>query len=103
MQRIETIDLGFPIGLVDDISEFISHYTTYLNAGDVVVLYTDGITEAENADQLHYGVVRLCEVVAENRHLTAAEIRQSIINDVMEYIGDHQVHDDMTMLVCKQR
>ncbi len=37
VQRIETIDLGFPIGLVDDISEFISHYTTYLNAEDVVV------------------------------------------------------------------
>lgn len=103
VQRIETIDLGFPIGLVDDISEFISHYTTYLNAEDVVVLYTDGITEAENADGLHYGVDRLCAVAAKNRDLTAAEIRQSIIHDVMEYIGNHQVYDDMTILVCKQR
>lgn len=103
VERIETIDLGFPIGLVDDISEFIDHFTTSLNPGDVVVLYTDGITEAENCDRVHYGIERLCEIVTQNRDRTAAEIRKSIIDDVLEHIANHEVYDDMTLLVCKQR
>jgi serine phosphatase RsbU (regulator of sigma subunit) len=43
-----TVDLGFPIALIDDISDCPQ---VQLNSGDVVVLYTDGITEAINMNQ----------------------------------------------------
>ncbi len=41
-------DLGFPIGLDEDIADFVNQATIPLNPSDVVVLYTDSITEAEN-------------------------------------------------------
>ncbi len=50
-----------------------------LNAGDVVVLYTDGITEAENIDGEQYELERLCEVISQNWRCSAKDINQAII------------------------
>ena len=61
---INTMDLGFPIGLVEEIGEFIAQAEVQLNSGDVVVLYTDGIPEAFDINKAQYGllVTRLCLV-----------------------------------------
>ncbi|MEH2330091.1 PP2C family protein-serine/threonine phosphatase [Nostoc sp.] len=48
IERIDTMDLGFPIGLDDDIASLISHATVKLQPGEGVVLYTDGIPEAKD-------------------------------------------------------
>ncbi|HBL61803.1 MAG TPA: hypothetical protein DDZ80_26340, partial [Cyanobacteria bacterium UBA8803] len=48
VERIDTIDLGFPIGLELDITDFVAQMQVQLQSGDGVVLYTDGITEAED-------------------------------------------------------
>jgi serine phosphatase RsbU (regulator of sigma subunit) len=50
------MDLGFYLGLEQDIAAFINQITVPLNAGNVVVLYTDGITEAENLHKNRYGL-----------------------------------------------
>ena len=47
VERIDTIDLGFPIGLEQDITPFIAQAELHLESGDVVALYTDGVTEAK--------------------------------------------------------
>ncbi|EDN65183.1 hypothetical protein BGP_6129 [Beggiatoa sp. PS] len=57
------MDLGFPIGLDEEIAEFVNQITVPLNAGNVVVLYTDGITEVQNLAGKMYGLERLCEVI----------------------------------------
>ncbi|MDJ1175129.1 SpoIIE family protein phosphatase [Roseofilum capinflatum] len=103
IERIDTIDLGFPIGLDSDISSFISEEKIHLNPGDIVVLYTDGVTEAENADGVHYGVHRLCEVLSQNWQKSAEAIRQDIINDILRHIDQQKIYDDITLLVLKQR
>jgi serine phosphatase RsbU (regulator of sigma subunit) len=51
------MDLGFPIGLVEEIGEFIVSEEVQLNPGDVVVLYTDGIPEAFDIIAILAGVV----------------------------------------------
>jgi two-component system sensor histidine kinase ChiS len=103
VERIDTVDLGFPIGLDADVSEFIAQQTIYLNPGDVIVLYTDGITEAENIESDQYGLERLCEVICKNHQNSAEHIRQAIVTDVQQYIGQQQVFDDMTVVVIKQK
>ncbi len=103
MERIDTIDLGFPIGLEEAIVDFVAQTQTHLNSGDVVVLYTDGITEAESFSGLHYGLERLCEVVRQNRQRSANEIRQVVIDDLRQHIGEQKVYDDITLLVLKQK
>jgi len=103
LELINTIDLGFPIGLIDDIADFVFDTKVQLNQGDVVVLYTDGITEAENLDKKLYGLERLCEVVKQNWQRTAQEILQSVIEDVKQYIGKQKIFDDITLLVLKKQ
>jgi predicted ATPase/serine phosphatase RsbU (regulator of sigma subunit)/tRNA A-37 threonylcarbamoyl transferase component Bud32 len=100
---IDTLDLGFPIGLDKNIAEFVNQMTLPLKAGDVVVLYTDGITEAENMAGGFYGTERLCEVIRQTWQKTASEIQQAVINDVRQFIGEQKVYDDMTLLVLKQK
>jgi two-component system sensor histidine kinase ChiS len=103
LERIDTIDLGFPIGLEEDIADFIAHTQVQLHPGDVVVLYTDGITEAENLAGEQYGIERLCEVVRCNRQQSALAIKQVVLDNVRSHIGQQKVYDDITLLILKQK
>lgn len=103
VERFDTIDLGFPIGLEEDISEFVAQTQLQLNPGDIVVLYTDGITEAENLEQAHYGLDRLCAIVSQHWQRPAQDIRQQVIEDVRAFIGTQKVYDDITLVVIKRR
>ena len=102
LEIIDTIDLGVPVGLDLELGEFFNQTQIELNPGDLIVLYTDGITEAENSEQELYGFERLCNKARENWQLSAAEIRQLIIDDVKGFIGDHKVYDDITLVAIKK-
>lgn len=102
IELIDTMDLGLPIGMDDDITDFIDHIMVELNCGDGVVLYTDGIPEAFNIEKKQYGMDRLCQVISRNWHLSAKEIKQTVIDDVRNFIGKQKVFDDITLLVLKQ-
>jgi len=103
IERIDTLDLGFPVGLEPDIADFVNEARVQLYPGDVVVLYTDGITEAENLEGVQYGIERLCQVVKLNRHASASQIKQAVIDELRRHIGKQKVFDDITLLVLKQR
>lgn len=103
VELIDTLDLGFMIGLEADIAPFIAEVPVQLNAGDVVVLYTDGITEAENMAGIRYGLERLCQVVSDNWQRSVREINQLVVEDVRRHIGQQKVYDDITLLVFRQR
>jgi len=103
LEQFDTIDLGFPVGLTEDISEFVKQIDITLQTGDVVVLYTDGITEAENVEGGLYGLERLCALVKQHREQMADVIRQCIVEDVNAFIGEQEVFDDITLLVVKQQ
>jgi phosphoserine phosphatase RsbU/P len=103
IERIDTMDLGFPIGLDEEISDFISHKSVELNAGDGVVLYTDGITEAKDINKKQYGIEQLCEVISKNWHESAEKIKNCVIDDVKRHIGEQKVFDDITLVVLKQK
>jgi serine phosphatase RsbU (regulator of sigma subunit) len=98
IERVDTIDLGFPIGLEDEIAPFINQTTVQLAPGDGVVLYTDGVTEAENRSREQYGLERLCEVVSGNWSQSAEEIKETVIADVRSFIGEQEIYDDITLV-----
>jgi sigma-B regulation protein RsbU (phosphoserine phosphatase) len=81
------------------IAKFVAEATVSLQPGDSVVLYTDGITEAENADEQLYGIERLCDVVSRHWDKSAEEMKQAVIDDVTQFIGTHKVYDDLTLVV----
>ena len=103
IERIDTIDLGFMVGIEPDISQFIAQKAIQLVPGDGLVLYTDGVTEARNLKKKLYGVERLCEVVRHHWQQPASHIQKAIIADVRQYIGTQKVYDDITLLVLKQK
>ncbi len=103
IERIDTIDLGFPIGLEEEISDFISQTNLELQLGDGMVLYTDGIPEAIDVNNVQYGLEKLCQVISENWSQSAHEIKDAIIADVRGHIGKQRVFDDITLLVLKRR
>jgi sigma-B regulation protein RsbU (phosphoserine phosphatase) len=102
LERIDTLELGFPIGLEFDISDFISHKELSLDIGDLVVLYTDGITEAENPQKQQYGIEQLCEVLKGCHKETSKTIKEKIIQDVMRHIGTQKIFDDITLVIIKR-
>ena len=102
LERLDTKDLGLPVGVDIDISDFISNVDVPLAPGDVVTLFTDGVTEADDSNSRQYGVDRLCEVVVQNHNETSEKIRDAIINDVMSHIGESKIYDDITVLVLKR-
>lgn len=102
VELIDTMDLGFPIGLDDDIEGLVDQEIIKLKPGDGVVLYTDGITEAENMAKEEYGLERLCNVLSYQWQQPAEGIKEAVIKDVREYIGQQKVHDDITLLILKQ-
>ncbi|QSJ18877.1 serine/threonine-protein phosphatase [Nostoc sp. UHCC 0702] len=103
LERLDTIDLGFLLGMIPDISDLIAQTEVQLQPGDGVVLYTDGITEAENQAKQYYGLERLCEVISQNWQYSANEINQAIMKDVRSHIGENKVYGDITLLVLKQK
>ncbi len=102
LEELDTDELGFPIGLVENADEFFKQRSVKLYKGDTVVLYTDGITEAANADHELYGIERLCRVIKSNYLKKSEEIKDIIINDVKQHVGKQKVFDDLTLLVIKQ-
>lgn len=102
IERIDTVDLGFMVGLKADISAFVTGLEITLQTGDGIVLYTDGITEAQNYEEIEYGIERLCEIVSHYWYLPVAEIQEKVITDVQRHIGLEKVRDDLTLVILKQ-
>ncbi len=103
VERIDTIDLGYPVGMLEDISPFVSLHQVELSIGDGVVLYTDGITEAENSQRQLYGLDRLIQCIQAHWSHSAQEIRSAIVTDIRAHIGNHILYDDLTLVVLKRQ
>lgn len=103
VERVDTGELGFPIGLVDEATDFFNQTTLDLAPGDGFVLYTDGVTEAENPAGEQYGLERLCLLVSQHWQQPAEVVKETVIRDVRHFIGSQRVFDDITLLVVKRR
>src|SRR5690606_1215054 len=103
VESINTMDLGFPIGLEKDIGSFIETRDIGFDSGDVIVLHTDGVTEAESPEGELFGFERLCESAKRHADGNADEIKDGIIADLMAHIGTQKIHDDITLVVMRHR
>ncbi len=72
-----------------------------LENGDVIVMYTDGVTEARNAQDVEFEYARLAEVVQERRSESAQSILASILGEVRKHSSRERAEDDMTVVVLR--
>ena len=91
---------GTVVGLFDNLS--FPEETVELRPGDVLVAYTDGVTEPEN-DYGEFGEERLIQLVRSNRHLPLERITEIVTAAVEDWIGDNEQPDDVTLVLARAK
>jgi serine phosphatase RsbU (regulator of sigma subunit) len=97
----EGMVLGLQFDLGDTFDRILEEVTLPLGRGDLFVLYTDGISEAMNAQGDCFGDQRLVDLAELNADLKSDELRACILGEVHAFAGDAAQHDDMTMVLLK--
>jgi sigma-B regulation protein RsbU (phosphoserine phosphatase) len=72
-----------------------------LQPGDVLVAFTDGVTEAQSPTELEFGEDRLQDLLRQVAHLTVPEISARISDELRNWIKDAAQYDDLTFIVMK--
>jgi phosphoserine phosphatase RsbU/P len=90
---------GVPLGMFRD-SRYYEYYET-IEPGQILALYTDGVTEANNRDGQEYGRDRLVDAVRRCRDLSAREMIDFLHRDLMEWTDGRGAGDDVTFFVIK--
>jgi sigma-B regulation protein RsbU (phosphoserine phosphatase) len=99
-EMISLLTAGGPvIGLLENC--VYQNCTIELRSGDVLVAYTDGLSEARNPEGEEFGEERLMRIVVDNADLPADEMREQIIASIRNWQRDAPQHDDMTMVIVK--
>lgn len=91
---------GPPLGLLPE-TAYAEYAGPKLEAGDLLLLLTDGFEEAERADGERFGFDRVLEVLRENRHRTAQEIIDALGGAIRAFQEGHPQQDDLTVVVLK--
>jgi sigma-B regulation protein RsbU (phosphoserine phosphatase) len=73
-----------------------------LNVGDVIVLYTDGVTEVFDDTDVEFGIDRLVEVIKLNQKRPSIEILDKIVQSVRSFASPSHIFDDLTAIVLKR-
>ncbi len=89
---------GSVVGLLED--QRYEEETVEMHAGDVLIAYSDGLTEPEK-DQVDFGEERLIDVVRRNRILPLPDIADRTVQEVRTWIGDQEQPDDMTLVLAR--
>jgi Serine phosphatase RsbU, regulator of sigma subunit len=90
---------GMALGVLED-AEY-HEQSIALTPGDTLVLYTDGITEATNADDELFGDERLRTILARNHGRSGAELTQIILDEIHRFSGGQPQADDITLFIVK--
>ena len=91
---------GIVLGIMDSFpyeEESIS-----LSPNDMIVIYTDGVTEAMDYQQEMFGEENLTSLLMQQHNLSAPEVMDSITAKIKAHIGDHPQYDDITIVVIKR-
>ncbi|HZH30257.1 MAG TPA: PP2C family protein-serine/threonine phosphatase, partial [Pyrinomonadaceae bacterium] len=92
---------GIPLGIIGD--AVYREGRTQLQPGDALVIYSDGVSETQNASGEEYGPVRLYNTVARYLDSTAAGIRDKIEADLTKFAQGTPASDDITLVIVKRQ
>jgi sigma-B regulation protein RsbU (phosphoserine phosphatase) len=90
---------GFPLGLFSDVE--YEEFTLSTRSGDLIVFFSDGIPDAENAAGEMFGTERLAKVLKSMRVPTASSTVQSIVDSVSRFQSGTEHFDDETLVVLR--
>jgi serine phosphatase RsbU (regulator of sigma subunit) len=88
---------GMPLGIAGGVTW--EQEVVQLGPGDMLVLCTDGVTEAQDAQETFFGTERLLEVVRTNLGRPAQEVQDALLAEVHEFVGNAPQFDDIALMV----
>lgn len=98
---------GFPVGISvsekDLFRKSIEDDTIQLTKGDIILCYTDGITEAMNSKRELFGEERLLEVIRKYGHLRAKQFTEKLKEELLSFTEGQVQYDDITFVVIKEK
>jgi len=90
---------GIALGVMENIA--LEEIDLDLAPNDIVVFYTDGVTEAINKKEEQFGESRLAKVITQNKHLSAKDLVDKIKSEIMEFTSGEPQFDDLTLFALK--
>ncbi len=99
VSQLLSAEEGMPIGVMEGVAFANSTYP--LHAGDAFAFYSDGVSEARNRRKEEYDVQRLQKVLAIGRSETAENIAKRVVEDLDQFMGKAEQHDDITLIIVK--
>jgi serine phosphatase RsbU (regulator of sigma subunit) len=91
---------GIPLGITEAVTYEVG--TTRLDAGDYLIIFTDGVVEAFHKNDEEYGEQKLLKVVHRAAEAAPAQLLQTLLADLDLFVGNTPQHDDMTCLLLKR-
>jgi serine phosphatase RsbU (regulator of sigma subunit) len=101
IQAPDGLVLGLKIDNGQRFESLLEEVTQPLGAGDVVLLFTDGVTEAMNEAGEPFGEERLAALLEEHGDLPFEELRERILREIHAFVGGAGLHDDLTLVLLK--
>jgi len=86
---------------MSDIERFMEENTIQLETKDKILLYTDGVTEAQSQSEERFGLERLKEVLIRHGQKPAGDLMQAVKDEVYAFIGLQSQFDDITIVVLE--
>ena len=88
---------SFPLGMMEDVA--YRQGDLELRPGEMLLIYSDGLTEARNAAGEEFGTERLREALGRLRNLPAEQAGRSLLLEVDAFVGQHRLDDDLSLVV----
>ncbi|MCI0611826.1 PP2C family protein-serine/threonine phosphatase [bacterium] len=98
VDRLETG--GMVMGFFDEVPYKLGRYS--LEPDDLMILYTDGVSELVDSDGEEYGTDRIIQVLKDNHGESVSEIRDQLVKNLTLYRGDENQFDDLTLILLKR-
>lgn len=102
VEVISTDDLGIYVGLIEDIEPHVEELQIDFFENDILLFYTDGLTEAENPNGEFFNEARLVRLLREYSYKKVNDIVDAIYDEVYRFIGSRAILDDITLMIIKR-
>jgi sigma-B regulation protein RsbU (phosphoserine phosphatase) len=101
VNNIEHLKKDSPaLGLLND-AEYYEHSIT-LNVGDYLLIYSDGVTEAQNESGEFFGEERLIGLIVNDSPENSRQLGKNILNSINSFVDKAPIHDDLTMAIIRR-
>jgi serine phosphatase RsbU (regulator of sigma subunit) len=100
-QNILTKGIGLGLDAGKKFEENLEQHTISLKGSGTLVFYTDGVIEARNKEGMEFGEERLISLIKDCQDISAKEIKETLLNSVVDFCGETPLHDDLTFVILK--